>query len=218
MADGNFDRPEKPSKGHNSESERTDRPSAEARAHSTNDSETTISRNLSLERLSDDEGELLWERVFAPNVDAFVQAYQHSKTVNPPGTNETPSWADQAVHPGVRPLLPVPPGLSRCPVCNEYRGTIDLDDESPHSRRKGDFLTVQCICDGIICPRCKKNRIHRPISNVWSERGGFGHIPYLAAMGPCRECHTKRLAEEAAREQATSGSETNKQATKENAK
>jgi hypothetical protein len=57
---------------------------------------------------------------------------------------------------------------------------------------------VQCICDGILCRRCKINRIHRPISNVWDERGGFGHIPYFAAMASCNECRAKQEAEEAA--------------------
>ena len=108
------------------------------------------------------------------------------------------------------PLLPVPEGLTRCPVCDEYRGTMRLGelsdpfglyrDENPDTR-----LVVQCICDGIPCYCCKKNRVHRPISNVWGPRGGFGHIPYFAAQIPCNECREKKKAEEAAglRKQST---------------
>jgi hypothetical protein len=97
------------------------------------------------------------------------------------------------------PILPVPPGLSRCPVCNQYRGTIEIDDESVHSRKKGDSTEVQCICDGILCSRCKVNRIPRPISNQWGERRGFGHVPYFVAMLPCKECRAKEDAAYAAR-------------------
>lgn len=92
-------------------------------------------------------------------------------------------------------LLPVPPGLFRCPVCDGFRGTIALADDSVHSRHKGDALTIRCICDGIPCPQCKVNRIYRPISNMWSQRGGLGHIPYFAAMAWCNECAIKRNAE-----------------------
>ena len=99
-----------------------------------------------------------------------------------------------------RPILPVPPGLSRCPVCNQYRGTIGIDDESIHSRKKGDSLEVQCICDGILCSRCKVNRILRPGTNSWGERGGFGHTPYFVAGLPCRACWEKDRAALAARE------------------
>jgi hypothetical protein len=128
-----------------------------------------------------------------------VNKYGHSETGLKDGTPAEPEKPSISVAVEVTPTVqPVPPGLFRCPVCNEYRGFIDIDDLSVHSRCKGDFLTVQCICDGILCPRCKINRIHRPISNVWSERGGFGHVPYFAAMGYCNECRAKREAEAAA--------------------
>lgn len=102
----------------------------------------------------------------------------------------------------VRKLLQVPDGLTRCAVCNEYRGVMALNDlpgfsssiyrdEDPRTP-----LTVSCICDGILCGTCKKNRIHRPISNSWSERGGFGHWPYFSAMIPCDDCRAKKEAEE----------------------
>ena len=116
------------------------------------------------------------------------------------GAPAEPEELSTSVTEQVTPTLrPIPPGLFRCPVCNEYSGFIGLHDQSVHSRCKGDFLTVQCICDGILCPRCKVNRIHRPISNVWGERGGFGHIPYFAAMGSCNECRARQKEEEAGR-------------------
>jgi len=104
-----------------------------------------------------------------------------------------------------RPILPVPPDLSRCPVCNQYRGTIGIADESIHSRKKGDSTEVQCICDGIPCSRCKINRILRPGTNQWGERGGFGHTSYLAAGLPCRECWAKDQAEYAERKRESEG-------------
>lgn len=133
-------------------------------------------------------------------------------------TTSSLSQATNQSEPAARKLLPVPRGLFRCPVCNEYRGTIDIDDQSVHSLCKGDFLRVQCICDGILCRRCKINRIHRPISNVWDERGGLGHIPYLAAMASCNECRAKQQAEEAAAQEKRPASGTDKELLKEKSK
>ena len=104
-----------------------------------------------------------------------------------------------------RPILPVPPGLSRCPVCNQYRGTIGIVDDSIHSRKKGDSTEVQCICHGILCPRCKVNRTLRPGTNQWGERGGFGHTSYLAVGLPCRECWAKDQAACAVRKRESEG-------------
>jgi hypothetical protein len=117
-----------------------------------------------------------------------------------------------------RPILPVPPGLSRCPVCNQYRGTIGIADDSIHSRKKGDSTEVQCICDGILCSRCKVNRIPRPISNQWGERGGFGHVPYFVAMLPCKECRAKEDAAYAARKRESEGVAGQKELPKEESK
>lgn len=103
----------------------------------------------------------------------------------------------------VSPLLPVPEGLARCPVCNEFRGAMALRElPDPHGLYEEENpetpLSVQCICDGVLCPRCKVNRFHRPISNVWSERGGFGHIPYFRSWFPCDECYRKQKKAELA--------------------
>jgi hypothetical protein len=83
-------------------------------------------------------------------------------------------------------LEPIPRGLFRCRVCNEYRGIIDRDG------RCGP--TVRCICDGFPCPQCKINRIRRPISNSWSPREGLGYTPFLAAWSRCDECRAKKQA------------------------
>jgi hypothetical protein len=84
--------------------------------------------------------------------------------------------------PADAPLLPVPDGLSRCPVCNEYKGVMafrevpnlvesnpDVNPETP--------MRVQCICDGVLCPGCEKNWYHRPGTNVWEARVGVLHFP-----------------------------------------
>ena len=94
------------------------------------------------------------------------------------------------------PTLLVPEGLFRCPECGEWRGVTAakeifgpdhfFEDENPERA-----VTISCICDGIPCPRCKTNRIHRPISNQWDERGGFGHNPWFAGMNPCKECRSE---------------------------
>src|ERR1017187_8402298 len=72
------------------------------------------------------------------------------------------------------PPSPVPEGLFSCPVCGEWRGVTAakeifspdhfFEDEDPERA-----LRISCICDGIPCPRCKTNRIYRPISHQWDE-------------------------------------------------
>jgi len=113
---------------------------------------------------------------------------------------------DNNAHRNDATLLPVPEGLSRCTVCDEYRGVMALNSVPGFSSSIYRYedpstpLTVQCICDGILCRTCKKNRIHRPISNTWDERGGFGHWPYFTAMMPCKECRTKKAKEDEERQ------------------
>jgi len=128
--------------------------------------------------------------LFEPRASSFAPAPQPE--LAQPAATKTPDL-------DTRPNLPVPPGLSRCPVCNQFRGTIGIDDESVHSRKKGDSTEVQCICDGILCSRCKVNRILRPGTNSWGELGGFGHTPYFVAGLPCRACREKDEAAYAAR-------------------
>ncbi len=105
--------------------------------------------------------------------------------------------------PSDAPLLPVPEGLTRCQVCNQYQGVMALKEiPDPHGHYRDENpdtpLRVQCICDGVLCPRCKIKLFHRPTSNVWTERGGFVHVPAFRASFPCDECNATREAEAAA--------------------
>jgi hypothetical protein len=188
--------------------------------HATEDPEIFIIGGVKCRRISNEEGEASMAQLAATLLGEPLNLPEGTDPSEPeviPLTT-SPSAATKLSGTATPPLLPVPSGLARCPVCNEYRGTIDLDDESPHSRRPGDFTTVQCICDGIICPCCNINRIHRPISNVWDERGGFGHIPYFAAMGPCNECRDKREAEDADRKRKTRSRSNDEEPTMEGSK
>jgi hypothetical protein len=196
------------------------------RPPSTDAPETITLGGMTLRRISNEEGEAsFWrnEAIIAQKLgipfDTPEEADSTQSESNPSSTSVSPSLnATNPSNPATPSALPVPPGLSRCPVCNEYRGTIGIDDQSIYSERKGDFLTVQCICDGILCRRCKNNRIHRPISNVWDERGGFGHIPYFAAMASCNECRAKKEAEEADRKNKAPATRTDEETPKEKSK
>lgn len=209
-----FDNRHRPETGRTAENPSTDAP------------ETITLSGMTLRRISNEEGEASFWR------NEAIIALKLGIPFNPPeegdSTQTEPKPSSTSVspflnatnppNPATPSALPVPPGLSRCPVCNEYRGTLGIDDESPHSRGKGDFLSVQCICDGILCRCCKVNRIHRPISNVWTERGGFGHVPYFAAWGSCKECRAKKEAEEAERKSRAQAIRTDEDAPKEESK
>jgi len=90
-----------------------------------------------------------------------------------------------------------PTGMKQCPVCGEYRGSVyarDLDwgGSAFPPNEPYRIITSSCLCDGIPCPRCKKNKIHRPISNSYDPRRNcIEHWPYFSGMRPCRECREK---------------------------
>ena len=89
---------------------------------------------------------------------------------------------------------PIPPGLTRCPVCSEYRGSTlarHLNwNATPYE--PDEVILVRCICDGILCRRCGK-KMHRPISNYYDEEANkIWHVPYFMGMFPCRECLSSR--------------------------
>jgi tetratricopeptide (TPR) repeat protein len=92
--------------------------------------------------------------------------------------------------------LPVPNGLTRCPACGEYRGLMALKDTqgfNPNSGYSPDTpLRIQCICDGVRCPRCKTNRYHRPATNLWDERAGFQRVPEWRGLFACDGCDAER--------------------------
>ncbi|MDA8382605.1 MAG: hypothetical protein M0037_05990 [Betaproteobacteria bacterium] len=89
----------------------------------------------------------------------------------------------------------IPDGLARCADCGEYRGQVRRGDLSGllHAGEDPDkTLTISCLCAGILCSKCKKNRIHRPISNSYDpETKTFGHWAYFSGMAPCRECRER---------------------------
>lgn len=104
----------------------------------------------------------------------------------------------------------IPKGLVRCEVCGEYRGRVsgrdlywntrglDPNDELDRIEFEMrldlalDDYTVTCLCDGIPCPRCLVNKIHRPISNSYDPATNeIGHWSYLTAAMPCPECRAK---------------------------
>lgn len=51
------------------------------------------------------------------------------------------------------------------------------------------LITVLCLCHGIQCSCCKKNKIHRPGSNSYDEKtNDTAHWPWFAYMGRCEAC------------------------------
>lgn len=68
----------------------------------------------------------------------------------------------------------------------------DLSAIRDAQRQSEEITTVSCLCDGILCPRCKKNKIHRPISNSYDpESNTIGHWPYFTGMMGCEKCRKK---------------------------
>lgn len=89
-------------------------------------------------------------------------------------------------------------GLVKCDVCGEYKGNVKekfLNRATPLEGDEGEeIIGVSCICDGIPCSKCKKNKIRRPISNSYDEEdNSISHTPYFAGMIPCHECKDKEL-------------------------
>lgn len=71
-------------------------------------------------------------------------------------------------------------GLKKCEVCGEYKGFL---------AKKGEKIGATCICDGIICNKCKVTKMRRPVSNVYDEdTDEFWHTPwFLHVCKSCRE-------------------------------
>ena len=89
--------------------------------------------------------------------------------------------------------MTIPEGLNKCPKCGEYHGQVksrDLNWELPLIDEDPDrIIKVTCLCDGITCPKCNKNKIHRPISNSYDEESNtIGHWPYFSGLMHCDEC------------------------------
>ena len=85
---------------------------------------------------------------------------------------------------------PRQPKLFRCETCGEWTGIVNRRLLSSDQQTELDsFTAVLCRCDGPLCHRCGKNRIHRPISNCYHEADdSVWHVPYFAGMRPCEVC------------------------------
>ena len=91
----------------------------------------------------------------------------------------------------------IPAGLTRCPICGEYKGKVragDLNNKWLSADPK-KLIGVICLCYGILCKRCGRNKIHRPISNEYDEATNkVWHIPYFGECIPCAECRKEEQA------------------------
>ena len=96
--------------------------------------------------------------------------------------------------------IKIPKGLHKCEKCGEYKGKVRERDFSHPDQKIGfettngtGYLGVSCLCDGILCSICKKNKIHRPISNSYDEKDNdILHHPYFTGMMGCAECREKQ--------------------------
>jgi len=88
----------------------------------------------------------------------------------------------------------IPEGLYKCEKCDEYKGKVKVDPNNMLSVDElGKALTVSCLCGGVLCPQCKKNKIHRPISNSYDEKSNtIVHWPYFTGMAGCEKCRKER--------------------------
>lgn len=117
----------------------------------------------------------------------------------------------------------IPEGIHQCADCGEYRGECRVRDldwglsedellglparyaEAVTALREAqrpdedEVVRVSCLCQGIVCPICGKNRMHRPISNAYDPaRNHVSHYPYFYGQRGCDECAARRAAEQAA--------------------
>jgi len=95
----------------------------------------------------------------------------------------------------------IPEGFVKCEICGEYNGKTKAKNLNWHDsmflkdkeRREG-YISVSCLCKGIVCRACNKNKIHRPISNSYEEEtNSIGHWPSFSGMRPCQECINKKI-------------------------
>jgi hypothetical protein len=93
----------------------------------------------------------------------------------------------------------IPNGLIKCEVCGEYNGQVwqgDVDGNELLNKTEKDinyrYLSVSCLCQGILCSKCKQNKINRPVSNSYDEeRNKVLHWPWFTWMMGCKECREK---------------------------
>jgi len=92
----------------------------------------------------------------------------------------------------------IPRGLTKCKICGEYKGRVQEKDLelpekfSDYETENGlGYFDVTCICEGILCPVCKKNKIRKPNSNHYVvETNDVWHTPHnITYPTQCRECN-----------------------------
>jgi len=94
----------------------------------------------------------------------------------------------------------IPPELTRCPVCDEYRGSAPARrlnwNEPLEAFKRDDVFEVKSVCEGISC-RCCGKMLRRPIFNYYDEETNtVWHVPYFVGMVTlCRECRSKHGTE-----------------------
>ena len=96
-------------------------------------------------------------------------------------------------------LMKIPKGLVKCKVCGRYKGEVKEKDlnwdgyfAQADKETSNKHLSVSCLCEGILCPKCKKNRIPKPISNNYDEESNqVWHTPAFMGMAGCSECRAQ---------------------------
>jgi len=93
-------------------------------------------------------------------------------------------------------IFPTPKGFKKCPVCGEYKGKTkakNLNWNYSSGIDPNQIISVSCLCDGILCPKCHLNKIHRPVSNQYDQQANMiWHIPWFAGQAGCSECRNKK--------------------------
>jgi hypothetical protein len=94
--------------------------------------------------------------------------------------------------------MAIPKGLTKCKICGQFNGKVkernlnwDVYFAQKDKESSDKYLAVSCLCDGILCPKCKRNKIPRPISNSYDEESNqVWHNPAFMGMAMCSECRS----------------------------
>ena len=81
----------------------------------------------------------------------------------------------------------------KCPTCGEYNGETRWENLTwlgpCHDGRPGDIVRVKCLCNGVLCRGCGKNKVHASGSNSYDKATNtIDHWPWFAGLAPCWEC------------------------------